>query len=281
MFVPFDVRQSAVGLMAGGCGDIGAAYKHVLYDSLSRGSILSAGGEFTLPTGSESKGLGKGVAMIEAFGTFSQALPRDGFLHAHTGVEVPADAETGGKGDILAVRVGKSFMEQRWGRAWSPMVEILGARELEDGSEAEWDVLPQVQVSLSNASARADEYRRAHAALAAARAAHERARVSAVGLVRRRVLLGMVMRTLFVLSCVAFGVSAMYAQRNPHTEIFATSDQCMACHNGLRTPSGEDVSIGAALARVDDGQFVARSVLAGGGAERSARSPGRGRRDSG
>ena len=37
----------------------------------------------------------------------------------------------------------------------------------------------------------------------------------------------------------------MYAQRNPHTEIFATSDQCMACHNGLRTPSGEDVSIGA------------------------------------
>ena len=53
------------------------------------------------------------------------------------------------------------------------------------------------------------------------------------------------MRTLIVLSTVAFGVSAMYAQRNPHTEIFATSDQCMACHNGLRTPSGEDVSIGA------------------------------------
>jgi len=28
-------------------------------------------------------------------------------------------------------------------------------------------------------------------------------------------------------------------------ELFKTSDQCMACHNGLRTPSGEDVSIGA------------------------------------
>jgi len=38
---------------------------------------------------------------------------------------------------------------------------------------------------------------------------------------------------------------AMSGQRNPHAEIFATSDQCMACHNGLRTPSGEDVSIGA------------------------------------
>ena len=52
------------------------------------------------------------------------------------------------------------------------------------------------------------------------------------------------MRYLMVISSMAFGVSAMYAQRNPHTEIFATSDQCMACHNGLRTPSGEDVSIG-------------------------------------
>lgn len=54
------------------------------------------------------------------------------------------------------------------------------------------------------------------------------------------------MRSLMVVSIAALGVSAMYAQRNPHTEIFATSDQCMACHNGLRTPSGEDVSIGAA-----------------------------------
>ena len=28
---------------------------------------------------------------------------------------------------------------------------------------------------------------------------------------------------------------------------------CMACHNGLTTPTGEDVSIGHAVARVDDG----------------------------
>lgn len=52
------------------------------------------------------------------------------------------------------------------------------------------------------------------------------------------------MRGLMVLSTVAFAVSVMDAQRKPQTEIFATSDECMACHNGLRTPSGEDVSIG-------------------------------------
>jgi mono/diheme cytochrome c family protein len=149
VFVPFDVRQAAAGSWRAGVGDIGAAYKHVLFDSLSKGSILSAGGEFTLPTGSEPKRLGKGVAMIEAFGTFSQALPRDGFLHAHTGVEVPADAERAAKEGFWRLAVGRTFMQKRWGRSWSPMVEMLGARELDDGSEAEWDVLPQVQVSLS------------------------------------------------------------------------------------------------------------------------------------
>jgi hypothetical protein len=55
----------------------------------------------------------------------------------------------------------------------------------------------------------------------------------------------MVMRVFMIVSVAAFAVAASFAQRNPHTEIFATSDQCMACHNGLRTPSGEDVSIGA------------------------------------
>jgi hypothetical protein len=56
----------------------------------------------------------------------------------------------------------------------------------------------------------------------------------------------MVMRYLMVLSIAAFAVAAMYAQRNPHADVFVTSDRCLACHNSLRTPSGEDVSIGAA-----------------------------------
>jgi mono/diheme cytochrome c family protein len=149
VFVPLDLRESAAGSWQVGVGDIGVAYKHVLYDSLARGAILSAGGEVKLPTGSESKGLGNGVAMFEAFGTISQALPRDGFLHAHTGVEVPADSEQAAKETFWRVAIGKSFMQGRWGRAWSPMVEILGARELEEDSNTEWDVLPQLQVSLS------------------------------------------------------------------------------------------------------------------------------------
>jgi hypothetical protein len=53
------------------------------------------------------------------------------------------------------------------------------------------------------------------------------------------------MRYLLAVSTLTFAITATYAQRDPHTGVFVTSDQCMACHNGLRTPSGEDVSIGA------------------------------------
>ena len=55
----------------------------------------------------------------------------------------------------------------------------------------------------------------------------------------------MVTRGLLGIVAAAVAASAIGAPRNPHTEVFATSDQCLACHNGLRTPSGEDVSIGA------------------------------------
>ena len=149
VFVPFDMQEPSPNTRHMGVGDIGAAYKHVLFDSLSHGSIVSAGAELSLPTGSVSKGLGKGTPVFEAFGTVSQVLPRDGFLHAHTGIEVPADGEQAAKETFWRVAIGKSFMANRWGRAWSPMLEILGALELEEGHAAEWDALPQLQVSLS------------------------------------------------------------------------------------------------------------------------------------
>ena len=54
------------------------------------------------------------------------------------------------------------------------------------------------------------------------------------------------MRFLGLIAAAAVvSIAAMNGQHDPHAEIFATSDRCMSCHNGLRTPSGEDVSIGA------------------------------------
>ena len=74
-----------------GIGDVALAFKQVVFDSLRRGSIVSAGGEVVLPTGDEANGLGNGVTVVEPFGTFSQLFPRDVFLHAHAGLELVVD----------------------------------------------------------------------------------------------------------------------------------------------------------------------------------------------
>ena len=36
-----------------------------------------------------------------------------------------------------------------FGRLWSPMVEVLADRELISGEKTNWDLLPQMQVTLS------------------------------------------------------------------------------------------------------------------------------------
>ena len=147
--VPVELRQTGSGPWRRGLGDVAVAYKHVLGHSLQRGAIVSAGGELVLPTGKEGEGLGGGATVLEPFATYSQLLPREAFLHAHAGLEVPLGAGGAATGSFWRAAVGRTVSQRRWGRAWSPMVEVLGARELEAGAPVEWDVVPQMQVSLS------------------------------------------------------------------------------------------------------------------------------------
>jgi mono/diheme cytochrome c family protein len=147
--VPIDIRQGDSGLWSRGLGDVAVAFKHALFHSLNGGSIVSAGGEVTFPTGKETEGLGSGVTVLEPFATFSQVLPRDGFLHLHAGFELPTNHDRASDEAYWRLAVGKTFTQARWGRAWSPMVELLGVRVLAADQEPEWDLLPQVQVTLS------------------------------------------------------------------------------------------------------------------------------------
>ena len=147
--VPMAVQQQSAGSWQRGLGDVAVAYKHVLFASLPRGSIVSAGSELILPTGKESEGLGSGATVFEPFAVLSQMLPRDGFLHLHAGVEIPGGMEGLNKEAYWRAAAGRTYFTGRWGRAWSPMLEVLGAREIEEGAPVEWDVVPQVQVSLS------------------------------------------------------------------------------------------------------------------------------------
>jgi hypothetical protein len=148
--VPLDLQQDgARGPWSRGLGDVAVAFKHALVHSLDTGTIFSAVGELVLPTGKESAGLGKGFTVLEPFVALGQILPADGFVQVQAGLELPVDRDRAGDEAFWRVVLGKSFTQGRFGRSWSPMVEFLGAREIEAGAPSVWDVVPQVQVTLS------------------------------------------------------------------------------------------------------------------------------------
>lgn len=145
--VPVAVQEGGAGWRRG-LGDVAAAVKHVLHHSLERGRIFAAAAEIILPTGKETEGLGGGVTVFEPFAAFGQMLPADGFIQAQSGFEIPLAQDHASEFFWRGV-VGKSFVESRSGRTWSPMIEVLGVRELVRGERVLWDVVPQMQVTLS------------------------------------------------------------------------------------------------------------------------------------
>ncbi len=147
---PFTMRAvPGSGPWSKGIGDASVGYKHALFDSNRRGSILSAGGEVVVPTGKQTQGLGGGVTVFEGFGMYGQALPRDAFFQVHAGMEWPTDKTIAPTAGFWRTAVGKTFTPRRFGRIWTPMVEMLGSRELVKGATIEWDVVPQMQISLN------------------------------------------------------------------------------------------------------------------------------------
>jgi hypothetical protein len=132
-------------------GDISVAVKRAFYHDLKRGSILSGSAELIIPTGDENSGFGKGTFVFEPFLTFGQILPGDFFLQAQGGMEIPfhREREKAENEAFLRVALGRSMSFRPWGRTWSPMVEVLAARELTSGKNILFDVVPQIQVTLS------------------------------------------------------------------------------------------------------------------------------------
>jgi hypothetical protein len=132
-------------------GDISVAVKRAFYHDLERGSILSGSAELIIPTGDENSGFGKGTFVFEPFLTFGQILPGDFFLQAQGGMEIPFEREEGKAENeaFLRVVLGRSMSFSPWGRTWTPMVEVLAARELTSDVNTLFDVVPQIQVTLS------------------------------------------------------------------------------------------------------------------------------------
>ncbi len=146
---PFALSRAG-GRWSGGAGDITLGFKRAFAHSLERGAIAALAGEIILPTGDASDGLSKGTPVFESFFSFGKVLPSDSFFQFQGGIELPFDTEKAGREAFWRGAIGRTWTQHGpFGRAWSPMVEVLAARELESGATTHWDLVPQVQVTLN------------------------------------------------------------------------------------------------------------------------------------
>jgi len=150
--VPFAVNHDqSAGDWRFGAGDIAVGLKRALYHDFDRGTIFSAAAELIVPTGDESAGAGAGVAIFEPFVSFGQILRADSFVQAQAGLELPTDTDPAEREAFWRLVFGRTWTQgpMGFGRAWTPMIELLAARALEDGESTHWDIAPQVQVTLN------------------------------------------------------------------------------------------------------------------------------------
>ena len=146
---PFNFVQRDNGKWVGGVGDLVFGYKRVMISTLKTGSILSLQGELAVPTGNQRSGLGTGVTTFETFAAFGQLLPRSSFLQLQAGGELPTN-DKAPKAVFWRTNFGKTFSQnQGFGREWTPMAEFLADRDLLTGAKTNWDVVPEMQVTLS------------------------------------------------------------------------------------------------------------------------------------
>jgi hypothetical protein len=153
--VPLDFAQQNKNWY-GGFGDTSIGVKHVVFSKLTSGEGLGAGtifslqGNISIPTGASSKGLGLGTTAFETFFEAGQLFRSKTFLQFQGGAILPVDTNKAPQSTFWYTSVGQMFNQGKGlGRMWSPQVEILGSRDLIDRAKTDWDVVPQMQVTLS------------------------------------------------------------------------------------------------------------------------------------
>lgn len=150
--VPFQFLKAQTGTWFGGVGDLKLGYKRALFHTsgAQMGSIFSVGGEVNLPTGNKDRSLGSGVTIFETFASFGQLLPREIFIQAQAGMELPTHTVDAPRAAFVRTAAGKIFRQnQGLGRMWTPMMEVIADRDLIKSAITNWDLVPQLQVALS------------------------------------------------------------------------------------------------------------------------------------
>jgi len=134
----------------GGIGDTTLGLKRTIFSRLRSGSILSLQGSVILPSGNKSRGFGTGTTTFETFAAFGQLFRTNTFVQTQFGADLPRHTQIAPQSIFFNTALGQSFApDHGLGRLWSPMVEFLAARNLVDNAKMDWDLLPQMQLTIS------------------------------------------------------------------------------------------------------------------------------------
>ena len=117
---------------------------------MGAGTIFSLQGNVVAPTGNSSHGLGAGTTEFETFVEAGQLFRSNTFLEFQGGAILPTDTSKAPQNTFWYTTIGQMFGQGNGlGRLWSPMFEILGSRDLINQAKTDWDVVPEMQVTLS------------------------------------------------------------------------------------------------------------------------------------
>jgi len=134
----------------GGVGDTTFGLKRVMFSSLKSGSILSLQGSVIAPTGNKDRGFGSGTTTFETFASFDQLFPTNTFIQTQFGADLPRHTDIAPQSIFFNTAIGQSFAgDHGLGRLFTPMIEFVSTRDLIDGAKMDWDVVPQLQVTIS------------------------------------------------------------------------------------------------------------------------------------
>jgi hypothetical protein len=101
------------------------------------------------PTGSTRLG-GAGTTVFEPFASFDQLFKSNTWVQFQMGADLPRHPNITPQSLFYRTALGQTWSrDQRLGRQCSPMVEFLAARDLQDGAKTDWDVMPEMQVTIS------------------------------------------------------------------------------------------------------------------------------------
>src|SRR5437660_2022854 len=119
-----------------------------MFSSLRRGSIMALQSSVLVPSGNRTRRFGIGTTTFETFAAYDQ-LFHNTSIQTQFGADLPRHTGIAPQSIFFNTAVGQTIMaDHGLGRAWAPMFEFLADRDLMHGAKTNWDVLPEMQVTI-------------------------------------------------------------------------------------------------------------------------------------